>query len=43
MAGCGLYDPMQVLSEMTLDDCNRFLREEVDVRRMSLSVITPAE
>ena len=34
---------MQVLSEMTLDDCNRFLREEVDVRRMSLSVITPAE
>ena len=43
MAGCGLYDPMQVLSEMTLNDCNRFLREEVDVRRMSLSVITPAE
>ena len=43
MAGCGLYDPMQVLSEMTLDDCNRFLREEVDGRRMSLSVITPAE
>ena len=42
MAGCGLYDPMQVLSEMTLDDCNRFLREEVDVQHMTLSMIEPA-
>ena len=43
MAGCGLYDTMQVLSEMTLEDCNRFLREEVDVERMTLSIIAPAK
>jgi len=43
MAGCGLYDTMQVLSEMTLEDCNCFLREEVDVERMTLSIIAPAK
>lgn len=42
MAGCGLYDTLQVLSEMTLEDCNRFLREEIDVNRMTLSIINPA-
>ena len=43
MAGCGLYDTMQVLSEMTLEDCNRFLREETDTARMTLSIIAPAK
>ena len=43
MAGCGLYDTLQVLSEMTLEDCNCFLREEVDVERMTLSIIAPAK
>jgi len=43
MAGCGIYDTTKALSEMTLEDCNRFLREEIDVKRMSLSMITPTQ
>ena len=42
MAGYGLYDTLQVLSDMTFADCDRFLREELDVNRMTLSVIQPA-
>ena len=42
MAGCGIFDTLHVLSDMTLEDCNRFLREEVDVQHMTLSMIEPA-
>lgn len=42
MAGVQFFDSMKVLSEMTLDDCNRFLREQLDVKRMSLSMVEPA-
>lgn len=42
MAGYGLFDPMRVLSELTVEDCIRFLQQEVDVRRNTLSIIAPA-
>lgn len=42
MAGCGLFDTMKVLSEMTLDDCCRFMQQEVDIIRTTLSIIEPA-
>ena len=42
MAGYGIFDTMKVLSEMTLEDCCRFLKEEVNVTRTTLSVIEPA-
>ncbi len=43
MAGVGIFDILQVLSEMTLEDCNRFLREELNVDRMTLSMVEPAK
>lgn len=43
MMDCGIFDPLEILSRMTLDDCNRFLREEIDVNRMTLSIIDPAQ
>ncbi|WP_298483434.1 EF-P 5-aminopentanol modification-associated protein YfmH [uncultured Ruminococcus sp.] len=42
MAGYGLYDTLRVLSELKLEDCNRFLRQEMDINRMTLSIIEPA-
>lgn len=42
MAGYGLYDTLRVLSELKLEDCNRFLQQEINVSRMTLSVIEPA-
>lgn len=42
MEECGLYDAMQVLCHMTLEDCNRYVREEIDVQRATLSIIEPA-
>lgn len=41
MAGCGIYDAMQILSEITIADCNRFLQKEMDVQHMTLSIIEP--
>lgn len=42
MAGYGLYDTLRVLSDLKLEDCNRFLRQEMDTNRMTLSIIEPA-
>lgn len=42
MAGYGLYDTLRVLSELKLENCNRFLRQEMDTNRMTLSIIEPA-
>ncbi|MGN1402788.1 MAG: EF-P 5-aminopentanol modification-associated protein YfmH [Ruminococcus sp.] len=42
MAGYGLYGTLRVLSELKLEDCNRFLRQEMDTQRMTLSIIEPA-
>lgn len=43
MAGCGLYDTLRVLSDLKLEDCNRFLQKEMDIQRMTLSIIEPAK
>lgn len=43
MAGGGIYDAMHLLSTMTLEDCNQFLQTEVDVARITLSVIEPTK
>lgn len=42
MAGGGIYDTLKALSEMTIDDCNRFVQEEINVAHMTLSMIVPA-
>lgn len=41
MAGYGLFDTMRVLSDLTAEDCNKYLQREVDCNRISLSVINP--
>ncbi|WP_295215786.1 pitrilysin family protein [Ruminococcus sp.] len=43
MAGCGLYDTLRVLSDLKPEDCNRFLQKEMDIQRMTLSIIEPAK
>ncbi len=43
MAGYGLYDPLQMLTEMKPEDCNIFLNDEIDVDCMTLSIVKPAQ
>lgn len=43
MAGCGLYDTIRVLSELKVEDCNAFLRNEVHAEHMTLSMIEPTQ
>ncbi len=43
MAGYTLYDPLAVLSELTPEDCQNFLNQEIDVDAMALSIIEPAK
>ena len=40
---CSLYDTLDILSAVTIDDCNRFLREELRPDRMVLSTILPTK
>jgi predicted Zn-dependent peptidase len=42
MAGYRIYDMLDVLAEITLEDCNHYLQEEVSTDRMTLSIIQPA-
>ncbi len=39
MGGVLPFDAVKILSEMTIDDVNRYIREEIDVTRSVLSVI----
>ena len=40
---CSPYDTLDILSAVTIDDCNRFLREELRPDRMVLSTILPTK
>lgn len=39
MMGVSPFDTIRVLSEMTLDDVNRFLREEINTEHSTLSIV----
>lgn len=39
MAGVSPFDTIKILSEMTLEDVNRFLREEINTEHSTLSIV----
>ena len=39
MGGVSPADAVKILSEMTVDDVNRYICEEIDITRSALSII----
>ena len=43
MAGYDIFAAMEILSKVTIADCNRFLQEQMDISRMTLSIVAPSK